>query len=69
MYEENITGPVRAFLDPETNEVVNQPMEGAERKRYYYGENVGMLVFRQWYPCISMVGIMRTCKPTISRFE
>ena len=31
-------------------------MSGDECSCYYYGENVGMLVFRPWYPCVSMPG-------------
>lgn len=43
-------------LDPETRETVTREMVGDERRRYYFGENVGLLVFRPWYPCIDQPG-------------
>lgn len=43
-------------LDPQTRETVTREMEGEERDRYFFGENVGLLVFRPWYPCIAQVG-------------
>ena len=40
-------------LDPATRETVIREMKGAERSRYYFGENVGLLVFRPWYRCVA----------------
>lgn len=43
-------------IDPDTKETITREMVGDERSRYYFGENVGLLVFRPWYPCIAQVG-------------
>ena len=43
-------------LDQETRETVTREMEAEERASYFFGENVGLLVFRPWYPCIAQVG-------------
>lgn len=43
-------------LDPDTRETVTRELEGEERSRYYFGENVGLLVFRPWYPCVAAKG-------------
>jgi Asp/Glu/hydantoin racemase len=37
-------------------ESVTREMLGDECSRYYFGENVGLLVFRAWYPCITTPG-------------
>lgn len=46
----------RLEVDPDSKETVMREMEGEERSNYYYGENVGLLVFRPWYPCIAAKG-------------
>jgi Asp/Glu/hydantoin racemase len=40
----------------ENKETVNREMVGEERSRYYFGEDVGLLVFRPWYPCVATPG-------------
>ena len=40
----------------ENRETVTREMVGDERSRYYFGENVGLLVFRPWYPCVTTPG-------------
>jgi Asp/Glu/hydantoin racemase len=37
-------------------ETVIREMQGDERSRYYFGENVGLLVLRPWYPCVNTPG-------------
>jgi Asp/Glu/hydantoin racemase len=46
----------RLDLDPDSKETATREMEGKERLSYYFGENVGLLVFRPWYPCIAAKG-------------
>lgn len=40
----------------EAQEAVVKPAEGAEKNKYFFGEAVGMLVFRPWYPAINAKG-------------
>jgi len=40
----------------ENRETVTREMIGDKRSQYYFGENVGLLVFRPWYPCVSTPG-------------
>ena len=56
----------RLTLD-EHRETVVREMSGDERSRYYFGENVGLLVFRSWYPCIATPATWPICRPTIFR--
>ncbi len=53
---DSVTRRVRLELDAQTKETVTREMVGAERGQYYYGENVGLLVFRPWYPCVAQPG-------------
>lgn len=46
----------RLELDLQTRETVTREMTGQDRSRYYFGENVGLLVFRPWYPCVATPG-------------
>ena len=43
-------------FDPQSKEVEARELVGDERRQYYFGENVGLLVFRPWYPCIAQIG-------------
>ena len=46
----------RIELDPVTRETVTREMSANEREQYFFGENVGVLVFQPWYPCIAEPG-------------
>ena len=56
MPSNSVSRRARLELDQATKETITREMVGDERSRYYYGENVGLLVFRPWYPCIAQVG-------------
>lgn len=43
-------------LDPHTKEPIVAEMADVEKRHYYFGEPVGVLVFRPWYPCIAEKG-------------
>ena len=43
-------------LDPVKREPVIREMTAQERPRYYFGEAVGILLFRPWYHCITAPG-------------
>ena len=43
-------------LDPIKHEPVVREMTDEERPLYYFGENVGLLLFQPWYYCIPTVG-------------
>ena len=40
----------------DNKETTVREMAAKERSRYYFGENVGPLVFRFWYPCVTTPG-------------
>jgi Asp/Glu/hydantoin racemase len=46
-------------LCPTTKEPLIRDMDDSEKHQYYFGESVGMLVFRPWYQCIPYKG--HTC--------
>jgi len=46
-------------LDPVKKEPVLRVMDDQEKHKYYFGESVGLLVFRPWYECIPYKG--HTC--------
>lgn len=48
----------RLELDLASKETITRDMREDERSDYYFGENVGLLVFRPWYPCIAQAGHM-----------
>lgn len=56
MTSTSVTTRTLLELDLETLETISREMVGDERSRYYFGENVGLLVFRPWYPCIAQPG-------------
>lgn len=56
MHSMAVTKRVRLEIDPGTKESVTRDMEQGERSSYYFGENVGLLIFRPWYPCIASKG-------------
>lgn len=39
-----------------TQEAIVKMAEGEEKTRYFFGETVGLLVFRPWYPAIDAAG-------------
>lgn len=43
-------------LDPVKNEPIVRDMTDEERPLYYFGEDVGILLFRPWYYCIPTPG-------------
>jgi Asp/Glu/hydantoin racemase len=43
-------------LDPVKHEPVIREMTSEERPLYYFGEDIGILLFRPWYYCIPTVG-------------
>ena len=43
-------------LDPVKHEPVIREMTADERPLYYFGEDVGILIFQPWYHCIPTVG-------------
>jgi Asp/Glu/hydantoin racemase len=43
-------------LDPIKNEPVVREMTAAERPSYYFGEDIGLLIFQPWYYCIPTMG-------------
>lgn len=45
-------------LDPVRHEPVLREMNDDEKHQYYFGETVGLLVFRPWYHCIARPGHM-----------
>ena len=44
----------RIVVDEVTNETVRQELEGDDRKLYYYGENVGLITFQDWFPTLEL---------------
>ncbi len=46
-------------LDPIKKEPLMREMDDTEKHQYYFGETVGLLVFRPWYQCIPYKG--HTC--------
>ncbi|MDA8889161.1 aspartate/glutamate racemase family protein [Hellea sp.] len=40
----------------EAQEAVVKRAKGAEKEKYFFGEAVGLMVFRPWYPAISAAG-------------
>ncbi len=45
-------------LDPVRHEPVLREMDDDEKRLYFFGETVGLLVFRPWYYCIAQPGHM-----------
>lgn len=45
-------------LDPVKHEPEVREMTDEERPLYYFGESVGILIFRPWYHCITTMGHM-----------
>lgn len=43
-------------LDPVRHEPIVRDMTDEERPLYYFGESVGILIFRPWYHCITTMG-------------
>lgn len=43
-------------LDSVTKEPIVRDMDDQEKRNYYFGESVGLLVFRPWYHCIAERG-------------
>ncbi len=56
MIDPSLSRRCRLELDQQSKETVTREMVGEERSSYYFGENVGLLVFRPWYPCIAQPG-------------
>ena len=50
---ENIKKRSRLSLDRVKNEPVITEMTGSDKRNYDFGEDIGLLVFRPWYNCIS----------------
>jgi len=43
-------------FDDETKEAVLVEMQGKHKENFNFGEAVGLMVFRAWYPCVSYQG-------------
>ena len=54
MPESSILKRSRIIVDKATNEAVRHELQGDDRRKYFFGENVGLMTFQEWFPTIDL---------------
>ena len=54
LFRQGVALRSRIVVDETTNESVRVELKGEDRSQYFFGENVGLLTFQDWFPTIEL---------------